>query len=274
MTLKANAFKRRLAEPAPQFGLWLGLADAYTAEICAGAGFDWLLLDAEHGPNDVRTVLAQLQALEAYASAPVVRIPSADVALIKQMMDVGAQSILVPAVDDAAQAQRLARAMRYPPGGTRGVGTALARAARWGGATGYLAGADAEACLVVQIETLAGLHNAAAIAAVPGVDAVFIGPADLAAALGHLGDVANAEVQRAIEALVGTIRAAGKPAGILAADEALARRYIGWGCSFVAVGVDTVLLRTAARDLARRYLGTAAATQATEMQRSKSDGYT
>jgi 4-hydroxy-2-oxoheptanedioate aldolase len=164
--------------------------------------------------------------------------------------------------------------MRYPPGGTRGVGTALARAARWGGETGYLTGADAEACLVVQIETLAGVHHAAAIAAVPGVDAVFIGPADLAAALGHLGDAAHSDVQRAIEGLVGTIRAAGKLAGILAADEAMARRYIAWGCTFVAVGVDTVLLRTAARDLARRYLGTPAGTRPVETERSKSDGYT
>ena len=269
VTLRANQFRRRLAGPETQFGLWLGLANSYSAEICAGAAFDWLLLDAEHAPNNVQTILAQLQALESYPSSPVVRIPSADPTLIKQMMDIGAQSILVPAVEDEVQAQALARAMRYPPGGTRGVGPALARAARWGAEVDYLTGADAEACLIVQVETLTGVGNAAAIAGVTGVDAVFVGPADLAAALGHLGNAGHADVQLTIEELIRVVRAAGKPIGILAADEALARRYIAWGCTFVAVGLDTVLLRTAARDLAHCYRGAAA-----QSRRSKTDGYT
>jgi 4-hydroxy-2-oxoheptanedioate aldolase len=267
--LKLNQFKRGLAGPKTQFGLWLGLANPYTAEICAGAAFDWLLLDAEHAPNDVGTVLVQLQALEAYPSHAIVRIPTANVTLIKQMMDVGAQTLLVPMVEDAGQALMLARGMRYPPEGTRGVGTGLARAARWGGIVEYLAVADGEACLIAQIETLAGVRNVAAIAAVKGVDALFIGPSDLAAALGHRGDAAHAEVQRTIEGLVRTIRAAGKPVGILAADEKLARLYIEWGCAFVAVGVDTVLLRLATRDLARRYAG-----GPSETKGSMTDGYT
>jgi 4-hydroxy-2-oxoheptanedioate aldolase len=254
--LRANTFKQGLAGPRAQFGLWLGLADPVCAEICAAAGFDWLLLDAEHAPNNTRTLLAQLQALESYPSHTLVRIPAADVVLIKQVMDIGFQSIVVPAVESAAQARTLARGMRYPPQGTRGVGTALARAARWGGTADYLASADAEACLIVQIETLPGLRDVAAIAAVEGVDALFIGPSDLAAALGHRGDAAHADVQRAIQDLIGAARAAGKPIGTLATDEVLARRYLDWGCTFVAVGVDTVLLRVAARDLARRYLGT------------------
>jgi len=269
MPVKSNLFKHGLRRGKPQFGLWLGLANAYTADICAGAGFDWLLIDSEHAPNDTGSVLAQLQALEAYTSHPVVRIAAADCTRIKQMMDIGAQTILVPCVESAAQALELARGMRYPPDGTRGVGAALARAARWGGNTDYLAGADAEACLVVQIETLAGMSNAAAIAAVEGVDALFIGPADLAAALGHRGDAGHEKVQAAICELVGAVRSAGKPVGILAADETLARQYIDWGCMFVAVGIDTVLLRIATQQLAARYMAVPA-----EAPRSMSDGYT
>jgi 4-hydroxy-2-oxoheptanedioate aldolase len=268
MPVKPNLFKRGLAEEKTQFGLWLGLADPYSAEICAGAAFHWLLVDAEHAPNDTRSVLAQLQALEAYASHPIVRIPTADVTLIKQMLDIGVQSILVPCVESAEQAQMLARGMRYPPAGIRGVGTALARAARWGGIPDYLAVADEEACLIVQIETLAGVRNAAAIAAVSGVDGVFIGPADLAASLGHRGDAGHVEVQRAIQDLVGVIRVAGKPAGILATNEDLVRQSIAWGCTFVAVGLDTALLRVATRQLAGRYMSSPI-----ETSRTKTDGY-
>jgi 4-hydroxy-2-oxoheptanedioate aldolase len=253
--VRINQFKRGLQSARQMYGLWLGLADPYAAEICAGAGFDWLMLDGEHAPNDVRSLLGALQAIAPYPGHPVVRIPSADVTLVKQVLDIGAQTILVPAVDDAAQALLLARAMRYPPDGTRGVGTALARAARWGAEADYLSVADAEACLIVQIETLAGVRNAAAIAAVDGVDALFIGPADLAASLGYRGQATHPKVREAIEALIRTARSAGKPVGTLTTDPDLARHYLACGCSFIAVGVDTLLLRLGARELAQRYLG-------------------
>lgn len=257
MELPINRFKQALREGRPQIGLWLGLADAYCAEICAGAGFDWLLLDAEHAPNDLRSLLAQLQAIAAYASQPVVRVPVGDTALIKQTLDLGVQTLLVPIVENAEQAASLVRATRYPRAGVRGVGSALARASRWNRIPDYLKRADAEICLLVQVETAAGLENLDAIAGVEGVDGVFIGPADLAGALGHLGNPAHAEVQRAIEDGIARIRAAGKVAGILSADETLARRYLALGCGFVAVGVDATLLARATQALAEKFKGAA-----------------
>jgi 4-hydroxy-2-oxoheptanedioate aldolase len=257
MEMPLNGFKRALAARRTQLGLWVGLADPCCAEICAGAGFDWLLLDAEHAPNDVRTLLAQLQAVAPYRTHPIVRAPHADPALIKQLLDIGAQTLLVPLVDTAAQAQALVRAMRYPPQGIRGVGSALARASRWNRISGYLERADEEMCLLVQAETAQALRNLDAMARVDGVDGVFIGPADLAASLGHRGDPGHAEVQNAIAAAIGTIIAAGKPAGIIAGDEASARHYLELGCSFVAVGIDTALLARATAALAAAFKATA-----------------
>ncbi len=253
MTLK-NTFKTALlARETPQIGLWLGLADPYSAEICAGGGFDWLLIDGEHAPNDIRSILAQLQAIASYAAHPVVRPPVSDVHLIKQLLDIGAQSLLIPMVETPEQARLLVSATRYPPAGIRGVGTALARAAQWNRTPNYLKEADSEICLLVQIETRKGLENLDAIASLEGVDGVFIGPADLSAALGHRGNPGHPEVQAAIETAIGRIIAAGKAAGILSADETLARRYLELNCSFVAVGVDTTILARTTQDLARRF---------------------
>ena len=165
-----------------------GLADPVCAEICAGAGFDWLVIDGEHAPNDVRSVLAQLQAVAPYPVHPVVRPLSGDVNLIKQMLDIGAQTLLIPMVESAAQARQLVSAMRYPPEGIRGIGAALARAARWDRIPNYVHEANAQMCLLVQVETRKGLENLEAIAGVEGVDGVFIGPADLSAAMGHPGN--------------------------------------------------------------------------------------
>lgn len=259
MELPVNRFKQALREGRPQIGLWLGLANAYCAEICAGAGFDWLLLDGEHAPNDLRSLLAQLQAIAAYPSHPAVRIPVGDTVLIKQTLDLGVQTLLVPMVESAEQAQSLVRATRYPRAGVRGVGSALARASRWNRVTDYLRRADNEICLLAQVETAAGLENLDAIARVEGVDGVFIGPADLAGAMGHLGNPGHAEVQEAIEEGIARIRAAGKVAGILSADEKLARRYLTLGCGFVAVGVDTTLLARSTQLLAEKFKGTAPA---------------
>lgn len=254
MDLTINQFKHALLAGEQRVGLWLGLADAYCAEICAGAGFDWLLLDGEHAPNDIRSLLAQLQALAAYpASHPVVRLPWGDAVQIKQVLDIGAQTLLVPMVESAEQARQLVQATRYPPEGKRGVGSALARASRWNGIPGYLTHADEQICLLVQLETRSALENLEAIAAVEGVDGLFIGPADLAASLGHRGNPGHPEVQAVIEQAIARIRATGKPAGILSADETLARRYLKLGCGFVATGVDTSLLAKATRTLAQRF---------------------
>lgn len=253
MQIPRNALKRALAEGRTQIGLFLGMADGHAAEIVAGAGFDWLLVDGEHGPNDLRSVRAQLQSLAAWPVAVPVRIPDHDPARIKQLLDVGVQTLLVPMVESGDQARALVRAMRYPPAGVRGVGTALARAAHWGGVEGYLQRADAEMCLIVQVESRAGLDALGEILAVEGVDGVFIGPSDLAASLGHLGDSAHPEVVAAVEQSIARIAAAGKAPGVFSTDPALARRYRELGARFIAVGADTLLLRRAAQGLAQLF---------------------
>ena len=252
MDMPVNRFKRRLDTGEVQYGIWAGLADPVAAEIVAGAGFDWMLIDAEHAPNDLRTVLAQIQAVAAYPVSPVVRPVRADAALIKQYLDLGAQSILAPMVESAAQAQDIARSMRYPPQGRRGVATA--RAARWGRVTDYWSGADDEACLIAQIESRAGLAALPAIAAVDGIDALFVGPSDLAADLGHLGDPGHAEVRAHVCGAIAAIRDAGKPAGVLATSPELAAQYTAAGAAFVAVGVDTMLLARSTAELAERFI--------------------
>jgi len=254
MEIKPNTFKAALKSgERAQIGLWLGLTDPTSAEICAGAGFDWLLIDGEHAPNDVRSILAQLQAVAPYPVHPIVRPVSGDVNLIKQLLDIGAQTLLVPMVESAEQAALLVRAMRYPPAGIRGVGAALARASHWNRVSNYLHEADDQMCLLVQVETRAGLENLDAIASLDGVDGVFIGPSDLSAALGHLGKPGHPEVQQAIENAIARIRAAGRAAGILTPDEAQARRYLALGCTFVAVGLDGNLLMRSTQELAGRF---------------------
>lgn len=258
MEMPKNRFKQGLRDGRWQVGLFLGLCNPVSAEILAGAGFDWLLIDAEHAPNDAASVLAQLQAMAAYPVPVGVRPNSHDPNLIKQYLDVGAQTILVPMVDDAAQAEALVRAVRYPPVGIRGVAASIVRASRWSGIKDYVAHADAETCLVVQVETRRGLENLDQIAAVEGVDAIFIGPADLAASLGHLGDSGHPEVRIAIEEALRRIAASGKSAGIFVTDPALAEKYRQLGTRFVAIGGDTSLLRNAALKLAAAFRDNAA----------------
>ncbi|ERH60688.1 4-hydroxy-2-oxoheptanedioate aldolase [Pseudomonas simiae] len=253
MNMPVNRFKQRLRNGEVQIGLWLGLADAYCAELAANAGFDWLLIDGEHAPNHLQGMLAQLQAVAPYPSQALIRPVIGDSALIKQLLDIGAQTLLVPMVESAAQALELVRAMRYPPQGIRGVGSALARASRWNSIQGYLDQADDQMCLLVQIENLEGLANLDEIAAVEGVDGVFIGPADLSASMGHRGNPGHPEVQVAIEDAIGRIVQSGKAAGILSADENLARRYIELGATFVAVGVDTTVLMRGLQALAGKF---------------------
>ena len=227
--------------------------DAVGAEVRAGAGFDWLLIDGEHAPNDVRSLMAQLQAVAPYPAAPVVRPVTGDVALIKQVLEIGAQTILIPMVETAEQAAALAAAMQYPPAGVRGVGAALGRSSRWNRIPDYLKRADEEMCLLVQIETLRGVENIKAIAGTPGVDGVFIGPADLSASMGHLGEMTHPEVLAAIEQCISHIHAAGKAAGILMGDETLVKRYLELGCTFIAVGADTLILAQGADRMASKF---------------------
>lgn len=248
-----NSFKRALMQGEVQIGLWLALADAYPAELCANCGFNWLLIDGEHAPNDLRTILGVLQAIAPYPAHPVVRIPKSDDALIKQVLELGATTLLVPMVGSAAQARDLVRAMRYPPEGIRGVGSAIARSARWSHYPNYLQEANERMCLLVQVETKEALAQIDEIAAVEGVNGVFIGPADLAASMGRLGQPAHPEVKTAIDGAIRAIERAGKAPGILCADEALARHYIATGARFVAVGVDTSLLVRAVSSLAARF---------------------
>lgn len=253
MHTPANKFKQALANGHLSIGLWHGLASSYSAELCATCGFDWLLIDGEHGPNDLRSMLATLQAVAPYATHPIVRIPEGQTALIKQVLEIGAQTLLVPMVETAAQATKLAHAMRYPPKGIRGVGSGLARSSRWNLYSDYLQAANDQVCLLVQVESVAAIDQLAEIAAVDGVDGVFIGPADLAASMGRLGQPAHPEVKAVIEKAISTIQAAGKAPGILCTDEALARHYVSIGARFVAVGVDTTLLAQSARALASRF---------------------
>jgi len=253
MNTPSNDFKSALAVGKLQVGLWLGLANAYCAEICAGAGFDWLALDAEHSPNTVPALLAQLQAIAAYPVHAVVRAANSEPSHIKQLLDIGVQNLIVPMVESAAQAQAVVQATRYPPEGIRGVGSALARASRWNRYRDYLQVANQQIGLLVQAESANALQELDEIARVDGVDGVFIGPADLAASMGRRGQPAHPEVRAAIDGAVATIKGAGKAAGILSADETLARQFIAAGGGLVAVGVDTTLLARATSELAARF---------------------
>ncbi|MBR9884777.1 MAG: 4-hydroxy-2-oxoheptanedioate aldolase [Oceanospirillales bacterium] len=253
MEMPKNRFKQGLASGQTQFGLWLGLPDNSAAEILACAGFDWLLIDGEHAPFDLRTIMSHLQALAPYDVAPIVRCVEGDTALIKQLLDIGVQSLLVPMVEDAEQAKQLVRAVRYPPEGIRGLGTSLARAARWNQIPGYLKKANDEICLIVQVETVSAMKNLDEILAVEGVDGVFIGPSDLSASMGYIGDAGNPAVVETITTGLNKIRAAGKYAGLLCLDPSLAGQYIEQGANFVGVGVDTMILAQGARKLAQQF---------------------
>lgn len=267
MQTPINPFKKALADKRPQIGLWLGLADHYSVEICAAAGFDWLLVDGEHSPNDLRSILQQAQTIAAYpASHAIARVPmghgNVGQALIKQYLDLGIQTLLVPMVDTPQQAAEIVRSMRYPPGGGRGMGGA--RASGWGRNPNYPKEANSQVCLLVQAETRQSLDNLEAIAAIEGVDGIFIGPADLSASLGHVGNPGHPEVQATIEKTIARINQSGKAAGILTPDETLARRYLELGATFVAVGLDTNLLVKATSALAAKFKSTVTAAPASK----------
>ncbi|HEY4542480.1 MAG TPA: 4-hydroxy-2-oxoheptanedioate aldolase [Noviherbaspirillum sp.] len=252
MQLPVNHFKRALREGRQQLGLWVTLSHPYSTEIVAGSGFDWLLLDTEHSPNDVNIVLSQLQAVAPYPVMPVVRPAWNDTVLIKRYLDIGAQTLLIPYVQNEAEAQRAVDAIRYAPRGVRGVGGAV-RATRFGRIANYMGLCEDELCLLVQVESQTALDNLERIASVDGIDGVFIGPADLAASLGHPGNPGHPQVQKAVEDAIARILTCGKAPGILTTDEKLARRYIELGSLFTAVGVDSTILARETENLAARF---------------------
>lgn len=253
MPAPVNTLKHRLAAGEVLHGLWLGLADPYAAEIAATAGFDWLLIDGEHAPNDIRSLSAQLAVIDGKGPSPVIRLPDDDPAKIKQALDIGAQTLLIPMIETALQAQDSFRATRYPPHGFRGVGSALARASGFSAVPDYLTTANAQICLILQVESVAGLAALDAILAVPGPDGVFIGPSDLAADMGHLGNPLHPEVKAAVLDAIIRIRAAGRAAGVLSTDPAYIADCTAAGANFVGVGIDVTLFAGALRALAQRY---------------------
>lgn len=247
MKTPQNAFKTAITNGEDQYGYWLGLCNPISAEILGLCGYDWLLIDAEHAPNDLKTVREQLVAIGNTPTHPVVRIVEGNTSLIKQMLDLGVQSLLVPMVETAEQATQLVKAVRYPPAGVRGVGTALARASRWNNVEGYFADADSQMCLLIQIESITAMQNLDDILAVDGIDGLFFGPADLAGSMGYLGQPAHPEVVAVMEDGIRRARAAGKAAGTLATNKTMASKYQDCGVNFVALGVDTLALAAAAR---------------------------
>jgi 4-hydroxy-2-oxoheptanedioate aldolase len=252
MELPVNRFKHAIAAGQSQIGLWCTLSSHYAVEVAAGSGFDWLLLDMEHSPNDLESLLPQLQAAAAYPVTAIVRVPWNDMVIIKRVLDLGAQTLLVPYIQNADEARSAVAAMRYPPAGLRGVG-GTTRATRYGRIKDYAKRAQAELCLLVQVETQAALGEIEAIAAIDGVDGIFIGPADLHASMGHPGEVANPKVLPLIEDALRRIRQAGKAPGILATDDALVKRFAAAGAVFTAVGSDLGILARGTEWLAGKY---------------------
>ncbi|GGA07646.1 HpcH/HpaI aldolase family protein [Neptunicoccus cionae] len=253
MAAPVNTLKEKLAAGQLQTGCWLTLAQPYASEIAGTAGFDWVLIDGEHAPNGIGQISSQIGALQGSKSAIAVRVPVGEDWIIKQVLDAGAQTVMVPMVETGAQARAMVRATRYAPDGVRGVGASVGRASHWTGIADYSTTANAQMCLIVQVEAQRGLENLDDILAVEGVDAVFIGPADLAADMGYLGELDAPEVMAAMEDAVLRIRAAGKAAGIMCTDPDFAQQAISWGVNFAAVAVDAITLTTGLRRAASAF---------------------
>ena len=249
MSLPKNTFKRALADGKRQIGCWLSFADPAAAEIMGTCGFDWLVIDGEHGPNDIRSIRDQLMALSASDSHPVVRVPIGETWIIKQVLDAGAQTVLVPIVETAEQARELVRACKYPPYGTRGVGAAGSRATMFSSIPDYIKTADQEICLLLQVENRAGIEALDDILAVKGIDGIFIGPADLSTDMGHQGNAAHPEVREVIADAVTRIKSAGLAPGILGVSDEANQTYADMGVQFHAVAMDVLILVQNARKL-------------------------
>lgn len=252
MELQRNEFKHAIAAGKLQVGLWISLCSNIVTDIVSDSGFDWLLLDTEHAPNELPDLLSQLQSISRGTATPIVRPAWNDPVLLKRVLDIGAQSVLLPFVQNAEEARRAVAATRYPPKGIRGI-TGSGRASRYGRIKDYLKKADSEICVLVQAETREALDQLEAIAGVDGVDGIFVGPADLSASFGHIGNPQHPDVQKAIQNTAKRLKAIGKPAGILTPNEEEARRYIEWGYTFVAVGADLGLVARGADALAAKF---------------------
>ncbi|MEZ4849093.1 MAG: HpcH/HpaI aldolase/citrate lyase family protein [Bacteroidia bacterium] len=253
MKIKTNKLKQQLQNGQKTYGIWNGIPHSYVAEICAGSGFDWVCIDAEHGPFDLNSILSNLQAIQSHDASAIVRIPSADPIMIKQLLDAGAQNILCPMIESATQAETIAKAMVYPPEGIRGVGTAQARAAQWDRVRDYLHVANEQMCCMAQIESVKGVEALDEILTVKGVDVLFMGPADLAATMGYLGQAGHPDVVKTVKECIRKIVRAGKIAGFLTLSKELIQAYTDEGALVIGVGVDTLLLAESARSMAEGY---------------------
>jgi 4-hydroxy-2-oxoheptanedioate aldolase len=252
MDMPRNKFKHAIAKGELQIGLWCSLCSPVAVEVVSHSGYDWLLLDTEHSPNDLQEIVAQLHAAQGAAPSCIVRPAWNDMVLIKRYLDIGAQTLLLPFVQTPEEARRAVEWTRYPPGGVRGI-TGSGRASRYGRVKDYLKNASSEICVLVQVETREALKQIEAIAAVDGVDGIFIGPNDLAASFGHIGNWGHPEVQDAIEDAAKRIRKTGKAAGVLTPNEEEAKKFISWGYNFAAIGADIGLLAKHADALAKRF---------------------
>lgn len=253
MQIRQNTFKQNLLKGKKQYGIWNGIADSYAAEICAGAGFDWVCIDGEHAPFDLRTILHNMQAIQSYEVPAIVRVPTADPVLMKQLMDAGAQSILAPMIESADQAELIAKAMVYPPNGIRGVGTALARAAQWNRVNDYFKVANEQMCCIGQIESIKGVEALDEILEVEGLDVCFLGPADLGATMGYLGQPGHPEVVQLVKECIRKIVKAGKVAGFLTGSNPLIQEYTDAGALMIGVGLDTLILAKGTKAMAEAY---------------------
>ena len=251
MPAPINKFKAELKKGNQQIGCWIGMANAYTAEMVTTAGFDWLLIDGEHAPNDIPSITAQLQVIQPSPSQAVVRLPIGEEYLIKQILDAGCQNILIPMVESGDQAVEMVSAVTYPPNGTRGVGSALARASHFSNIPDYLKTADEQICLLLQVENRKGIEALDDILKVDGVDGVFIGPSDLAADMGHIGNPSEPTVKKTVLDSIAKIVASGKSAGILTTDLSFAKECLDLGATFVATGIDVTVFTGAMKKLAK-----------------------
>lgn len=249
-----NTFKKHIREGIRQYGIWNGIPHSYAAELCAGAGFDFVVIDAEHAPFEMGQILIQLQAMSRYPDcSPIVRIPNDNPVLMKTLMDAGVQNFIVPMIESAQQAESMVQAVRYPPRGIRGVGTALSRAAQWNRVNDYFKLADDQMCLITQIESVRGVEALDDILKVEGVDVVFLGPADLAGSMGYLGEPGHPEVIQTVNDCLKRIQASDKAGGVLTSDKGLIKKYENLGVTMMGVGLDTILLSKATSALAAAY---------------------
>lgn len=248
-----NKFKAAITKGEKQYGIWNGIPHSYAAEILAGAGFDWVLVDAEHGPFSMDQIIIQLQAMSRYDVSPILRMRNADPVYMKPLMDAGVQSFIIPMVESADTAQLMVEALRYPPEGSRGVGTALARVAQWNRVNDYFKLANDEMCLITQVESVKGVEALDNILKVDGVDVVFMGPADLAGSMGHLGNPGHPDVKAMVNDCLQKIVAAGKVPGVLTSSKELIADYTDKGAKMIGVGLDTIILAKATKELAEYY---------------------